>query len=77
MGVAGTTFELRPPPDFGKILIVRRCSNDSKTIFWYFQHYKKCQKSVPAINPVNTEIHGLYHLPIVDIDYLEIPVKHI
>ena len=44
MGVAGTIFELRPP-DFGKILIFSKCSNDSKTMFWYFQQYKKCQKS--------------------------------
>ena len=44
MGVAGTIFELRPP-DFGKILIFSKCSNDSKTMFWYFQRYKKCQKS--------------------------------
>ena len=32
MGVAGTNFELRPP-DFGKILIFSKCSNDSKTMF--------------------------------------------
>ena len=58
--MAGSFFEPRPP-DFGKILIFWRCSNDSKTIFWYFQRYKKCQKSVPVINPVNTEIRGLVH----------------
>ena len=58
MGVADSIFEPHPP-DFGKILIFSRCSNDSKTIFWYFQQYKKCQKSVRAINPVNTEIHDL------------------
>ena len=51
MGVADTIFEPRPP-DFGKILIFWRCSNDSKTIFWYFQRYKKCQKSVQAVHAV-------------------------
>ena len=45
MGVAGTIFELRPP-DFGKILIFSKCSNDSKTIFWYFQRSEKYKKSV-------------------------------
>ena len=34
------------PPYFGNILIFSRCSNDSKIIFWYFQRYKKCQKSL-------------------------------
>ena len=32
MGVADSIFEPHPP-DFGKILIFSRCSNDSKTIF--------------------------------------------
>ena len=45
MGMAGSIFEPNPP-DFGKILIFWRCSNDSKTNFWYFQWYKKYQKSV-------------------------------
>ena len=45
MGIAGTIFELCPP-GFGKILIFSKCSNDSKTMFWYFQWYKKYKKSV-------------------------------
>lgn len=45
MSIADSIFKPHLP-DFGKILIIERCSNDRKTIFWYSKWYKKCQKSV-------------------------------
>ena len=44
MDVAGSIFELRPP-NFRKIHIFWRCSNDSSISFGYFQWYKSYKKS--------------------------------
>ena len=49
MGIAGSIFELHPP-NFQKMCIFWRCTNDISTIFCYlywFQFWKKCQ-SLPV-----------------------------
>ena len=56
MGVAGPIFELHPP-NFQKMCIFWRCTNDISTIFCYllwFQFWKKCQSLPlhPRVVPV-------------------------
>ena len=63
MGVEGSFFELQPP-NFGKLDIFERCSNDISSIFWNSQWVQSCQKCQEAARPGHPEVHALDHLTI-------------
>ena len=62
MGIAGSIFELHPP-NFQKMCIFWRFTNDISTIFCYllwFQFWKKCQSLPvhPRVVPGQMKTHG-------------------
>ena len=62
LGMAGSIFE-QQPPDFGKIHIFWKCSNDNKIMFWYFQQHKSYKKSKSLWVHLH-DVQGLKHLKL-------------
>ena len=82
MGIAGSIFELHPP-NFQKMCIFWRFTNDISTIFCYllwFQFWKKCQslpvhpRVVPGLGCLAGRFYGLQSR-ISNKTYSE-PLKH-
>ena len=69
MGIAGSIFELHPP-NFQKMCIFWRFTNDISTIFCYllwFQFWKKCQSLPvhPRVVPDLRDIHKFYFARLI------------
>ena len=83
MGIAGSIFELHPP-NFQKMCIFWRFTNDISTIFCYllwFQFWKKCQSLPvhPRVVPIdkNTWLAewGIFHLFLAVIHQISMHIK--
>ena len=83
MGIAGSIFELHPP-NFQKMCIFWRFTNDISTIFCYllwFQFWKKCQslpvhpRVVPGLPYVSNTLYSIKSIDIIEISFWTIELK--